>query len=47
MTEFENKILKDTCPIVLIDCSGSTEHSIDINTYFPNIDTVLKYEINR
>jgi hypothetical protein len=39
---------KDSYPIVLLDCSGSTEHSIDLTKYFKNndIDSVLKYEIN-
>lgn len=44
MTEV-TKILKDPCPIILFDCSGSTEHSINL-TKFKDIDTVLKYEIN-
>lgn len=37
---------KDSCPIILLDCSGSTEHSIDVKKYFANIDNVLAYEIN-
>jgi hypothetical protein len=46
MSTFTTVIQKDLCPIVLLDCSGSTEHSIDVNKYFSNVDTVLKYEIN-
>lgn len=46
MNEFASVIQKDSCPIVLLDCSGSTEHSIDVSKHLKNIDTVLKYEIN-
>lgn len=46
--EFTNQtnIICDTCPIVMFDCSGSTEHSINLtNTTLSGSDTVLKYEI--
>jgi hypothetical protein len=36
---------KETYPIVMFDCSGSTEHSINIGNHYQNTDTVLKYEI--
>jgi hypothetical protein len=31
-------------PILLIDCSGSTEHNVNI-PYFKNVNTILKYQI--
>lgn len=40
------KSKKDTCPIILLDFYGSTEHFINLNKYFTNINTVLEYEIN-
>lgn len=32
-------------PIVMFDCSGSTEHEININKYNTDVTNVLKYEI--
>lgn len=37
--------LTQSYPIVMFDCSGSTEHSINVSKHLKNIDTVLKYEI--
>lgn len=38
-------ISKDLCPIVMFDCSGSTEHTVNVKSFYPKADTVLKYEI--
>jgi hypothetical protein len=33
-------------PIILIDCSGSTDRDINIAKYYDGVDNVLKYELN-
>jgi len=33
-------------PIIMFDCSGSTEHDIDVKKSYPNVSNILSYEIN-
>lgn len=44
-----SKITTDTCPILLLDCSGSTEHSINLKKHkdYEHINTVLKYQVDK
>ena len=42
----DKKLINNSYPILLFDCSGSTQHSINLEKYFQNVNTVLKYEIN-
>jgi hypothetical protein len=40
-----SKSQKVDCPIILIDCSGSTLHEINVKNHYKSVDTVLKFEI--